>query len=77
MSSINIIRAKEVGEGGKVFTYRVHPEGMEPDVSEFVVPAEFEKDFSVAFEEVHLDRKKERKSGRQLRIQVFSFYLSV
>ena len=51
-------------EGRKGFgTYRVCPEGMEPDVSEFVVPAEREEDFAVAFEEVHLERKSRRQLG--------------
>ena len=39
---------------------------MEPEVSELVVPAEFDTDVAVGLEEVPLERQKERKSGRQL-----------
>ena len=45
------------GEGRKERlgkTDRVHPKGMEPDVAELVVPAEFEEDLAVALEEVPL-----------------------
>ena len=58
-------------EGRKGFgTYRVCPKGMEPDVSEFVVPAECEEDFAVAFEEVHLERKSRRQLGILFSVEI-------